>query len=336
MEKNDSENERLLKIVKAVKEDDEKHIKGEKACNEGQRISENNSVFQPKIAVLEHYSFIEEERKAFYDPYRKKSSSSLQKERKVATSGFSNGLYEINDKENFNVGNPRYALMELKTGAKRPCSYYDPIGELCNIPECIQCPNSEYKITFDTGVTLKTKGFDEISDKEIETFVIKMPNLVKDDIYDYLINDENDYGIVRLPDKTIMRYTKKELYKAYGRYPIIHNRKKKYENKERLSISKASEEDMLKLHETIKPIRDEDILFMDYKPLHITKEPREKFMKLPYRFKERLSLKIRMGMFYTDEEWDDYVNKTLSTPLPGEDKKTKESFIKRMKNFLNK
>ena len=190
MEKNDSENERLLKIVKAVKEDDEKHIKGEKAWNEGQRISENNSVFQPKIAVLEHYSFIEEERK-------------------VATSGFSNGLYEINDKENFNVGNPRYALMELKTGAKRPCSYYDPIGELCNIPECIQCPNSEYKITFDTGVTLKTKGFDEISDKEIETFVIKMPNLVKDDIYDYLINDENDYGIVRLPDKTIMRYTKK-------------------------------------------------------------------------------------------------------------------------------
>lgn len=240
------------------------------------------------------------------------------------------------NQSSFNIDNSRYALMELKTGVRNSCAYYDRIGDLCNISSCIQCPNSEYKITFDTGFILKTKDFDEISDKEIETFVIKMPNLVKDDIYDYLINDENDYGIVRLPDKTIMRYTKKEFYKAYGRYPIIHNRKKKYENKERLSISKASEEDMLKLHKTIKPIRDEDILFMDYKPLHIIKESREKFMKLPYRFKERLSLKIRMGMFYTDEEWDDYVNKTLNTPLPGEDKKHKESFIKRIKNFLNK
>lgn len=299
-------------------------------------MNKNDSVFQPKIVVPEHDSFIEEERKAFYDPYKKKSSSSLQKERKVAKFGFSNGLCEIKDKENFNVDNPKYALMELKTGAKRPCSDYDPIGELCNIPECMQCPNSEYKITFDTGFILKTKDFDEISDKRIETFVIKMPNVVKGDIYDYLINDESDYEIVRLPEKTIMRYTKESFYKEYGRYPIVDNTKKNCENKQRLSISEASEEEMLKLREIIKPIRYEDILFMDYKPLHITKESREKFMKLPYRFKERLPLRIRMGMFYTDEEWDDYVNKTLSTPLPGEDKKPKESFIKRMKNFLNK
>ncbi len=336
MSKNNSENERLLKIVKAVKDDDEKHIKGEKAWNDGQRISANNSVFQTKVVVPEHYSFIEKERKAWYDPYRKKSSSSLQKERKVAKSGFSNGLCEVKDKENFNVDNPRYALMELKTGAKRPCSDYDPIGVLCNIPECIQCPNSEYKITFDTGVILKTKDFDGISDNEIETFVIKMPNVVKGDIYDYLIDGNSDYGIVRLPEKIIMRYTKEEFYKKYGSYPMVDTAEKNYENKKRLTLENASEEEMLKLRKIIKPIRDEDILFMDYEPLYITEESREEFKKMPDRFKERLPLKISMGMFYTDKEWEDYVNKTLNTPLPGEDKKHKESFIKRIKNFLNK
>jgi len=240
------------------------------------------------------------------------------------------------NQSSFNVDNSRYALMELKTGVRNSCAYYDRIGDLCNISSCIQCPNSEYKITFDTGFILKTKDFDEISDKEIETFVIKMPNLEKDDIYDYLINDENDYGIVRLPDKTIMRYTKEEFYKEYGRYPVMYNGKKEYENKERLSISKASEEDMLKLNETIKPIKNEDILFMDYKPLHITKETRDKFMEMPYRFKENLPARIRMGMFYTDEELDDYVKKSLNTPLPSDNKNRKESFVKRMCNYFKR
>lgn len=45
-------------------------------------MNKNDSVFQPKIVVPEHDSFIEEERKAFYDPYKKSHLRHCKKKEK--------------------------------------------------------------------------------------------------------------------------------------------------------------------------------------------------------------------------------------------------------------
>lgn len=59
-----------------------------------------------------------------------------------------------------------------------------------------------------------------------------------------------------------------------------------------------------------------EIIDMDYPPLKITEETRRKVLENPVRHLN-CPVRIRMGKFYTDEEWEKRENKVLSMKLPG-------------------
>ena len=59
-----------------------------------------------------------------------------------------------------------------------------------------------------------------------------------------------------------------------------------------------------------------EIIDMNYPPLKITEETRRKVLENP-RWHLNCPVRIRMGKFYTDEEWEKRENKVLSMKLPG-------------------
>ena len=61
---------------------------------------------------------------------------------------------------------------------------------------------------------------------------------------------------------------------------------------------------------------NKDIIFMDFKPIKITEETRKYVIENPMKHLN-CPPRIRMGKFYTDEEWEAYVKKSLKRPLPG-------------------
>ena len=64
----------------------------------------------------------------------------------------------------------------------------------------------------------------------------------------------------------------------------------------------------------------EDILFQNFPELHITEETRKQVLEHP-ELHSGLSVRTRMGKFYTDEEWAQRREEVLSTPLPGGEEK---------------
>lgn len=64
----------------------------------------------------------------------------------------------------------------------------------------------------------------------------------------------------------------------------------------------------------------EYILFKDYSESHITEEVREGVLEHPERY-TGCDARTRMGMFYTDEEKVNYIEESLSRPLPGGEEK---------------
>lgn len=60
----------------------------------------------------------------------------------------------------------------------------------------------------------------------------------------------------------------------------------------------------------------EDILFQDFPQLHITEETRRDVLEHPEKYSD-CDARTRMGMFYTDEEKEEYIEESLSRDLPG-------------------
>ena len=61
---------------------------------------------------------------------------------------------------------------------------------------------------------------------------------------------------------------------------------------------------------------NKDIVFMDFKPIKITEEMRKDVLEHPEKY-INCPPRIRMGKFYTDEEKEEYLKKSLKRPLPG-------------------
>lgn len=66
--------------------------------------------------------------------------------------------------------------------------------------------------------------------------------------------------------------------------------------------------------------KKKEILFKDYPPLHITEETRQAVLDHP-ELHSGLSVRARMGKFYTDEEYEQRREEILSKPLPGGEEK---------------
>ena len=62
------------------------------------------------------------------------------------------------------------------------------------------------------------------------------------------------------------------------------------------------------------------ILFTDFKPMKITEEMRNDVLEHPERY-INCPLRVRMGKFYTDDEYERLVEENLNKPLPGDEKK---------------
>ena len=73
--------------------------------------------------------------------------------------------------------------------------------------------------------------------------------------------------------------------------------------------------------------KNKDFLFKDFKNLHITKKARQDVLNHPEKY-SGCDVRIRMGNFYTDEEYEKHIEESLNRPLP--DKKVKV-FTKRRK-----
>lgn len=62
---------------------------------------------------------------------------------------------------------------------------------------------------------------------------------------------------------------------------------------------------------------NKDIIFMDFKPIKITEETRRYVIENPMKHMN-CPVRIRMGKFYTDEEWEKRSKEVLSKRLPGD------------------
>ena len=72
---------------------------------------------------------------------------------------------------------------------------------------------------------------------------------------------------------------------------------------------------------------DKTYLFKDFKDFEVTKETKEDILKNPWKYSS-CDVRIRMGMFYTDEEKEQYIETSLKRRLPGDNNK-KLGFFKR-------
>ena len=73
----------------------------------------------------------------------------------------------------------------------------------------------------------------------------------------------------------------------------------------------------------------DDILFEDYEPIKVTEETRRHVLEHPGLYKN-CPIRIRQGMFYTDEEYEARFEEVMSKPLPGSEEKG-ISFVKKNK-----
>lgn len=71
-------------------------------------------------------------------------------------------------------------------------------------------------------------------------------------------------------------------------------------------------------------------LFTDFKPVSITEAMKEDIKKNPGKY-TGCPVRIREGMFYTDEELDKYIEDSLKRKLP--DEKKSNSFVKIKSRF---
>lgn len=78
----------------------------------------------------------------------------------------------------------------------------------------------------------------------------------------------------------------------------------------------------------------EDILFKDLPEIHITEETRRDVLEHPERYSS-CDPRIRMGMFYTDEEKERYLEESLSKPIPNEKEKGR-TLVKKKEHTKNK
>ena len=72
-------------------------------------------------------------------------------------------------------------------------------------------------------------------------------------------------------------------------------------------------------------------LFTDFKPVSITEKMKEDIKKNPGKYTS-CPVRIREGMFYTDEELDRYIEESLKRPLPGDEKP--KTFVKKRKSRI--
>ena len=75
---------------------------------------------------------------------------------------------------------------------------------------------------------------------------------------------------------------------------------------------------------------NQEILFADFKPIKITEEMRKDVLEHPEK-NINCPPRIRMGKFYTDEEYERYIEESLNRTLPGDKKNEKKHVLKRRK-----
>ena len=71
---------------------------------------------------------------------------------------------------------------------------------------------------------------------------------------------------------------------------------------------------------------NEDILNKEFPPFQVTKATRKDVLENPEKYLN-CSPRVRMGLFYLDEEYENYMTESLNKPLPGDDKVKKHSLF---------
>lgn len=73
------------------------------------------------------------------------------------------------------------------------------------------------------------------------------------------------------------------------------------------------------------------MLFAPHQKVKITDKTKEDVLSHPEKYTD-CDARIRLGKFYTDEEYERYVEESLSRPLPGEEKGP--TLVKRRKKLI--
>lgn len=69
-----------------------------------------------------------------------------------------------------------------------------------------------------------------------------------------------------------------------------------------------------------KTINKNDVLFEDLPDIKVTKKTKEDVLKHPENY-SNCDVRTRKGMFYTDEEKENYIEESLNKPLPSQSKR---------------
>ena len=69
--------------------------------------------------------------------------------------------------------------------------------------------------------------------------------------------------------------------------------------------------------------KDMKYLYKNFKPIKVTEALREEILNNPLKYSNCES-RIRMGLFYTDDEKEKYIEESLERPLPGDKIKCKK------------
>lgn len=69
--------------------------------------------------------------------------------------------------------------------------------------------------------------------------------------------------------------------------------------------------------------KDMKYLYKNFKPFKVTEALREEILNNPMEYSNCES-RIRMGLFYTDDEKEKYIEESLNRPLPGDIPKSKK------------
>ena len=98
------------------------------------------------------------------------------------------------------------ALISLDINDKEECPKIDPFG-LCTVKDCLCCDNCEYMIVMGDDEVLKRIINEDLENK----YLVEFFDAITSDMFQYLIDESNDYRITRISDGVVLRYSNAEL-----------------------------------------------------------------------------------------------------------------------------
>lgn len=107
------------------------------------------------------------------------------------------------------------AVINLVIKDEQECPKKDPFG-LCTVTDCLSCENCDYMIIMADDQTLNDYVKNDPNDK----YLVQFFEPITCDVFEYLLDEYNDYRITRISDGVVLRYSNDDLI-LMGKEPRV-------------------------------------------------------------------------------------------------------------------